>query len=307
MAVKAPERSFSQTVFASPDPSADAGARTCSTPRPFEHVRVLGSIPARLSAVEAIGGGDGDGGFTGFARIAHTHTWVSLVELVDSAGCLKISLYHGTSTLFAASIGRTGLGAETPLEEWQILPLLRDLIPIAEHVLATDDGWLNKAYSTLQMADQTGRFRHRASYLTASKERALQYARRNPQGSELISRTMWLIDRIEAADSRRLRSLNQVRRLRERLDDRCEPALVVAHKVPLEHLREEGGGPAEAVLGVIDLLNREGVDLQDVNASLAFEATAVIPPKKLEVFRITTIKSSGEELVPYFGGTFTSD
>jgi len=56
-------------------------------------------------------------------------------------GKLVISLYHGTSSPFAESIAKYGLGERNPLEDLQVFPFLRALSGLAEELLGSNEWW----------------------------------------------------------------------------------------------------------------------------------------------------------------------
>lgn len=236
-------------------------------------------------------------------------------SFIDDRGCLKIPLYHGTSTLFAEQICREGLGARNPVKDWNVLACLRGMVGVAENVLAEDDDWLSHAYATRGMVaqavgpDRSLNLRHGGTYLTVSRRRAINYALDNPLGSELLSRAAWLRDKLRMVDEAALGGIESCEQVHQFADVAYEPVLVVAEYVRFKELRSESGESAEEVLDQVRLMIGEGLGLkfvqEELDASLAFEHLAVVPIDQLKMFtigraaepRLTPFQCGSEEFV----------
>lgn len=112
---------------------------------------------------------------------------------------LEFPLYHGTSTLFLESIARHGLGGWDPIKEWRVLECLRKVLPIAEKYADRCEILAGNVGVARFMAEQVNarmNFQHGAVYLSPSRGTAVRYACGKKKGSELISRTILLIEEL---------------------------------------------------------------------------------------------------------------
>jgi hypothetical protein len=119
---------------------------------------------------------------------------------------VEFPLYHGTCTLFLERIAQHGLGGWDPIKEWRVLECLRKVLPIAEKHAGRSEIIRSHIGNARSMASQVNaglNFQHGSVYLSPSKETAVRYACGKKKGSELISRTILLIEelcRLEAVD-----------------------------------------------------------------------------------------------------------
>jgi hypothetical protein len=112
---------------------------------------------------------------------------------------LDFPLYHGTCTLFLESIAKHGLGGRDPIKEWRVLECLRKVLPIAEKHACRSEIIRSHIGNARSMAEQVNaglNFQHGSVYLSPSKETAVRYACGKKKGSELISRTILLIEEL---------------------------------------------------------------------------------------------------------------
>lgn len=119
-----------------------------------------------------------------------------LDELIDSNGHLKISLYHGTSTIFLNSIKKNGLGSNKKNINFD-LSIFKKLCDA--HIDLRSEWWHDNSYIWQSMLNKkhTKRvnFRYGGTYLSPSKFTAYSYANNFKYGSELLSS---IIDAYEA-------------------------------------------------------------------------------------------------------------
>ncbi len=164
---------------------------------------------------------------------------------------MLIPLYHGTSTIFLPSIRESGLGAEDPNVEFRSYELLSELLEtMKRHDWFGDQVLAAQEFMFQNMADQlvTGggfNFRHGGTYLSPSRLTAIQYASANAYGSELLSNTVTLLEKLEKHDkSLSWRILKQYPNLSGLRELEKQPILIEVSQVPISSLRSENGRDA---------------------------------------------------------------
>lgn len=109
-------------------------------------------------------------------------------SLIDSNGCLKFSLYHGTSTIFLDSIKKNGLGSSYKNISFD-LSIFKKLCDA--HIHIKSNWWNDNSYIWQSMLNEKNNqyvnFRYGGTYLTPSKFTASSYAKNFKYGSELLS------------------------------------------------------------------------------------------------------------------------
>jgi len=203
-------------------------------------------------------------------------------------GILAIPLFHGTSSLFVDSIQARGLGAENPLRELGVLPLLRAMYSLIEKVCPQDEEWLLRRVVVEPMLRQEVtaggfNFQHGASYLTPSRSSAVGYALSNRFGSELVTQAFYLYEKLQSVDA----TLLAVPEISESPAVQCfslntQPYLVTAHHVPLTHLDAEDGTSAEAMIEQLALF-RDLLDRTDATVNLNFRLRSPLPSHLISV------------------------
>jgi hypothetical protein len=210
------------------------------------------------------------------------------MELVRD-GILQVPLFHGTSAVFESSLRRFGLGGKNPIGEMRVLDLFKEVVPLCERYLAQDEAWKMcsiYAYDIVQGKASGGNWRYGAVYLTPSKGRAVNHARNNWYGSELLSITATLVRRIE------LRALPEYQDLAmgyaaafNLLTMEHRPLLVEADSVPLSILRGEDGKSARVVLQKAAAFRDYFLD-EDASFAFGFELTGILLPDRFAVVHL---------------------
>ena len=163
---------------------------------------------------------------------------------------IPIPFYHGTSMLFLPSIQSGGLGAKDPNVSFRTREMLDEL------AIAREWNWdvnpdLLTARSIIEQRVTSGgfNFRHGSTYLSPSKTTAVRYALINRFGSELLSTTFCMFDKLKAYDLHSAYGI--IRKYPELLTlygMPHQPLLVEALDIPIRNLRSEcGDDPAHAL------------------------------------------------------------
>lgn len=117
---------------------------------------------------------------------------------------LQIPLYHHTSSFFLDSIVKYGLGGFNPVKEYGILEFFKSAYEICNLIFKSDPVWIEERKLVVEpIANQLTEgfnFRHGGTYLSPSKDTAVRYAKDNPYGSEILSKSICLYDKICAFD-----------------------------------------------------------------------------------------------------------
>jgi hypothetical protein len=202
---------------------------------------------------------------------------------------LDFPLYHGTCTLFLESIAQHGLGGWDPIKEWRVLECLRKVLPIAEkHAVRSEiiSSHIGNARSMAEQVNAGLNFQHGSVYLSPSKETAVRYACGKKKGSELISRTILLIEelcRLEAVDE--CGDISQdYPELLSVLNINPAPVLIRVECVDADMLlSEKGESPDDNLAKISGLQVRMPDCWEQISQQLNFRLTRPIPAKELMV------------------------
>jgi hypothetical protein len=173
------------------------------------------------------------------------------IELVKGDR-LAFPLYHGTSSLFVDSILKNGLGGRNPIQELGVVPFLKSLHEICQHLLHNDPEWLSKKSVIEKMMNQEPKFRHGCGFLSFSKLTAVRYAASNPFGSEIISNAARLYELVIKREPRYLSELQLTKYPIIALVNKSPyPVLVEVSRVHISNLQGEQGESAQQVIGTL--------------------------------------------------------
>lgn len=171
--------------------------------------------------------------------------------LIDN-GQLTIPLHHGTSSLFIEGINSSGLGGKNPIEDLKVLPTLGELIELADTHLSTDSEWLSsrwvfKNYAAQKMTPSAN-WQHGHVYFSPERTTAIRYATNNKYGSELISDTIKLNNRLgaHALTDKDLHPVLSVTAVT------AYPVLVTVEKMPVAFLASEKDQDIDSLLSFIE-------------------------------------------------------
>ena len=209
---------------------------------------------------------------------------------------LEFPLYHGTSTLFLESIAQHGLGGWDPIKEWRVLECLRKVLPIAERHAGRSEIILSHIGNARSMAEQVNaglNFQHGSVYLSPSKETAVRYACGKKKGSELISRTVLLIEELV-----RLNVEDVVKGLFHEFpevfylqDIDAAPVLICIPQLdPDMLLSERGESPADNLANIRHNQVSIPDNWEQVSQQLNFRLTQPVPVDELSVSLIAVRK-----------------
>lgn len=214
--------------------------------------------------------------------------------LVADNGQMLISLYHGTSKIFLDSIQESGLGAKYPNISVKSYELLTEMFNLEGWNWSDDSELSTMELITRYTVDQSVsgggfNFRHGNTYLTPSKLTAVRYALINRLGSELLSTTISLFDKLKVWDEAKAREVASKHPIiSELLSLEHQPLLVEALRVPIWSLRSEQGDAPEVVIDHINNLpDGMGPKLFHlVCQKFNFELTHYLPAENLRCYEI---------------------
>lgn len=187
---------------------------------------------------------------------------------------MPVPLYHGTSKLFLPSIQSGGLGAKDPNVTFRTREMLVEMASAREWNWHEDPDLLAIRYIVDQRVTSGGfNFRHGSSYLSPSKTTAVRYALSNRFGSELLSATFCMFEKLKAYDLHRAHEIiEKYPELLKLHEMPYQPLLVEALDIPIRNLRSEDGEDPTHTLSML----REDADGLDrlIWQQLNFELTA---------------------------------
>jgi len=106
----------------------------------------------------------------------------------------NLTFYHGTSSLFLDGIHKHGLGyCRSILDEYKSIELAKDILPLCEELIE-HDGMLMHVDALKFMVNQTRNFQHGKLFLSTSMAKAMSYAHGNKYGSEILSKSLLLLE-----------------------------------------------------------------------------------------------------------------
>jgi hypothetical protein len=206
-------------------------------------------------------------------------------------GKVAIPLYHGTSTLFLASIRKYGLGGRNPIEKLRALEFYAMLAWLCELHLREDTSWgISRilARDILRRTTRTGNWRYGGVYLTPCRHRAVTHA--CAYGSELITLAAALFRRLKDKGVDELRSpFFEMSKLPAFFKKPGKPLLIEIEGVRVAHLRSEDGQPPEEALAatedIIKSFGQQALSIDGFNVPLGFETIRPINFKRLRIIR----------------------
>lgn len=208
--------------------------------------------------------------------------------MIDDQGCLKIPLYHGTSSLFVDSIRVSGLGGshDPELFDHRILSLLAECLSKCENLT---EYWEGESLLIEKMLNQSVteanfNFRYGGVYLTPSRFTARRYAE-NKMGSEFLSTihdAFVALGSVNPLDAERI--IPAGHKLRKVFQGDYKPVLITAHGVSKELLKtEQGKDIQDQIESMVDIKNKvDGMDSDALWQQYNFEFCGVISPNLLQ-------------------------
>lgn len=119
---------------------------------------------------------------------------VKIEQIINAENQLTVDLFHGTSTLFLDSIIHFGLGGLNPVAEWKLFDLSKEVYQLSEQHLKDTQLFNVSSFSFKKMIEQSNsgafNFQHGDTYLSPSKQTAVNYVINKEYGSELLSYTI---------------------------------------------------------------------------------------------------------------------
>lgn len=213
---------------------------------------------------------------------------------------LEFPLYHGTSTIFLKSIAQHGLGGWDPIKEWRVLECLRRVIPVAGRYADRSEFIPDLMNNAQKMADQVNshmNFQHGAVYLSPAKQTAVRYAcGKGKKGSELISRTVWLIEELVRLDISEVKGelYRDFPEIFDVMDINVAPVLIQVNSVLDENLLSESGeSPAINLERVRKYRHKFPDSWEEVSQQCNFRLTEPIASKELDISLISVGRRHG--------------
>jgi hypothetical protein len=200
---------------------------------------------------------------------------------------LEFPLYHGTSTLFLESIAEHGLGGWDPIKEWRVLECLRKVLPIAEKHAGRSEIIRSHIGNARSMAEQVNaglNFQHGSVYLSPSKETAVRYACGKKKGSELISRTVLLIEELVRLDVEDVVKglFHEFPEVFYLQDIDAAPVLIQVNHASTDNLlSERGESPDDNLTKIRELQVRIPDSWEQISQQLNFRLIRPIPANEL--------------------------
>ncbi|WP_218080827.1 hypothetical protein [Anthocerotibacter panamensis] len=200
-----------------------------------------------------------------------------------SDAVLSFPLYHGTSSLFIKSIQETGLGASNPVEQLGAREFFRTLYPIAQIYFPSD-------YEVAVTGDLL--FQPSSVYLSPVELVAVRYALNNKYGSEFISKTLELYQKLNELKLS-ISELQDAPLLSLYLEN-PRPILITIKNSPVDLLRDDRGGePFNIIMRTKLLLEHENLDetiKSMILEQLVFQFIAPLSPEHLLMQEIRCLR-----------------
>ena len=220
------------------------------------------------------------------------------MQKIVENGVLAIPLYHGTSSLFLDSICKHGLGAKNPIEDWKILELARDILPLCEAHLQDFETYQVRSLSFRNMVEQKitaggFNFQHGDTYLSPSRQTAVNYAAHNRCGSELITHTIDLLKELGRRNipdfkTKLFKKHPEGFRL---LDIDPAPILIEANCIPTASLKSEHGDDGTKNLERLQEYAQMEPEVGDaLKQQLNFRLSSPISSKDLKIWFVNVIQ-----------------
>ena len=202
---------------------------------------------------------------------------------------LAFPLYHGTCTLFLESIAQHGLGGRDPVKEWRVLECLRKVLPLAEKQAGRSEFIRQHLGTTRSMVAQVNaglNFQHGAVYLSPSQDTAIRYACGKKKGSELISRTVLLIEELIRLNLGEVKIdlYHEFPEVFHLQDIDAAPVLIQVNDVSVTNLlSERGESPDDHLTKLRGLQVRFPDNWEQLSQQLNFRLLQPIPANELTV------------------------
>lgn len=220
---------------------------------------------------------------------------------------IPFPLFHGTSSAFASSILKQGVGSCNPVAEMRGVECLRVLASIAEKHLEGDHEWMAERHMIEAMSHQrvSGggfNYRHGTVYCSPAKSIAVRYALSNAYGSELLSTCLNLYAKLRAFVPDRVGFIEtEFYSLFLLAQEKPEPILIeLKNLFASSLLTEQGHDPSERIKRISSASTpTEKIALQQCN----FELTKPIFQENFNIWRIIPLEIdmpfSKYDLEPY--------
>ena len=165
----------------------------------------------------------------------------------------KLTLFHGTNSLFLDSIEQYGLGGINIVAQTNVLPLAKELHQLASLELKNEYDrcpitfrWTISSICNQSAGSQIN-WQHGDVYLSPSVNRSMGFAVQNKYGSELFTYLKYLIDFIDKhTDDKAQTLLAKYPAVKELLDQEGRPIVLEINNLLVDDLLDEGGLPADA-------------------------------------------------------------
>lgn len=176
--------------------------------------------------------------------------------MVDQDGYIAIPLYHGTSSIFRASIEKNGLGGvrDSGIFDIKVLASLAEMLKKTENKTTW---WAYNSFIVEAMLNQEitrggFNFRYGGVYLSPSKHTARRYAN-NAMGSELLSTIYQAYSALISVNTKAAKAvLPDTSPISKLFKQHTNPLILTVTRVSAEALTTENGQPIQAQLAVME-------------------------------------------------------
>lgn len=224
---------------------------------------------------------------------------MEIKKIINSDNHLTVDLFHGTSTLFLDSIIKNGLGGINPVDDWKLLDLCKEVYELSEqHLKGTENKLYEKsAFSFKKMAEQSNggafNFQHGDTYLSPSKQTAVQYAIRKEYGSELLTYTIDFLKELLNKDIPYVKKdlFRKFPKIFGLINAKPAPLLVQLKNVNVSSLLSEHGEEPKHNLDEMQEMMNESKEMYDaVTQQTNFRLTAPVKTTDLKFWLINVQK-----------------
>jgi hypothetical protein len=197
-------------------------------------------------------------------------------NVVNDDGILSLPLFHGTSTYFWPSIKQHGLGGVNIVEEWRLLPLLRESLAILREV--QDPEIISEMRLRLPMLNHISEQRVSGGvYLTLCSWKAVSYGCRG-FGSELVGQVAETLDLLaKARPEAEAELLSKYPEAAHARSAKHQPILIRVDDVHIECLLSEKGDHPQNAIALAQTL----IDCGDSEPQVSFELIGAAQSRQL--------------------------
>ncbi len=208
---------------------------------------------------------------------------------IEENGKLKVTLYHGTNSIFMDSILEKGLGYCNPISDLNVKATAAAVFELAKEHISESILYQKNFVSFNKMIKQevtkSFNYQHGQTYLSPSMETASNYAVSNLYGSEFVSYTLKFIEELIKHDISIVKDLaNDNPDLFNLLRLRSSPILIGLDDLPISWLKDERGNSPEHNIKYLQEI--QGNSYESLCKQTNFRLTSVVPSDQISIYLI---------------------